>query len=90
MSDAIGWASSALLLVTLLIQIRAQWRARHTESVSPWLFVGQLGANLGFVVYSVQVDSAVFIVTNTALAMVAVTGLATLLLHRRRERARAR
>lgn len=84
----IGWASSATLLVTLLIQIRRQWRARRTEGVSAWLFLGQLAANLGFVVYSALLGNWVFLVTNAVLAAIALAGLLVLVEHRRRERAR--
>jgi uncharacterized protein with PQ loop repeat len=89
MTELIGWTSSAILLVTLLVQIRAQWHARRTDAVSPWLFLGQIAANLGFVVYSALVGNAVFVVTNVALAFVAIAGAAVLYLHRRRERALA-
>ena len=89
MTELIGWASSAILLVTVLVQIRAQWHARRTEAVSPWLFIGQLAANLGFVAYSALVGNAVFIVTSAALAAVAIAGWVVLVVHRRRERALA-
>lgn len=87
-TELIGWASSATLLVTLLIQIRRQWRARRTEGVSIWLFLGQLAANIGFIVYSALLGSWVFIVTNAVLAATAIGGLVVLVVHRRRERAR--
>jgi uncharacterized protein with PQ loop repeat len=87
MTELIGWTSSGILLVTLLVQVRKQWKARRTEAVSPWLFLGQLAANLGFVAYSVLVGNAVFVVTNSLLAVVAVTGFVVLQIHRRRERA---
>ena len=83
MTTAIGWASSVVLLVTILIQVHRQWHARHTEAVSPWLFVGQLAADLGFVVYSAMLHSTVFIVTNIALAIASLVGLAVLLYARR-------
>jgi MtN3 and saliva related transmembrane protein len=89
MTELIGWTSSAILLVTLLVQVRAQWRARRTEAVSPWLFVGQLAANLGFIVYSALLGNAVFVVTNAVLACVSVAGWIVLVVHRRRERALA-
>lgn len=89
MTELIGWTSSAILLVTLLVQVRAQWKARRTEAVSPWLFIGQLAANLGFVVYSALLGNAVFVVTNVVLACVSIGGWIVLVVHRRRERALA-
>ena len=86
MTQALGWTSSGILLVTLLIQVRAQWRARRTEAVSPWLFIGQLTANLGFIIYSALLGNAVFVFTNAALACVSLTGLVVLGVHRKRER----
>ena len=74
MVDAVGWASSAVLLATILAQIHKQWRARSSEGVSKWLFVGQSAASLGFVVYSRLVDNWVFVVTNALLLIAGVTG----------------
>jgi uncharacterized protein with PQ loop repeat len=74
MTELIGWASSLVLLGTILIQIRRQWHARHPEAVSPYLFVGPLAANLGFILYSALLGSTVFVVTNTALALAAIAG----------------
>ena len=73
-SALIGWAASCVLLLTLGRQVWVQWQRRSTEGVSSWLFVGQISASLGFVAYSWLVDDAVFIVTNSAIAMTAVAG----------------
>ena len=83
--QAIGWAASFILFITILSQIRAQWRAKRTESVSPWLFIGQLTADAGFVVYSALMHDWVFIVTNAVLAVTAIVGWVVLVVHRRRE-----
>jgi MtN3 and saliva related transmembrane protein len=85
--ELIGWLSSLTLFVTLLIQIRRQWRARRTEGVSPWLFLGQLAANVGFIVYASLIGARVFVVTASLLAATAITGFIVLRVHRRRERA---
>src|SRR5688572_7726834 len=50
--EAVGWLSSALLVATLVHQVRKQWKSGHSEGVSRWLFIGQLAASVGFVVYS--------------------------------------
>jgi uncharacterized protein with PQ loop repeat len=88
MTALIGWLSSLVLLVTILIQVRRQWHARHTEGVSPWLFVGQLAANVGFVVYSWLLGSVVFVVTNVALALTSIVGLVVLRSSRKDQRRR--
>ncbi|WP_132999234.1 hypothetical protein [Luteimonas arsenica] len=86
--DIIGWAASAILLATLSRQIVTQWRDKDAKGVSRWLFVGQIAASTGFVVYSWLLDNWVFIVTNALILLTAVVGEAGLLL-RRRQAARA-
>jgi MtN3 and saliva related transmembrane protein len=83
MVDAIGWASSFVLLATILTQIHKQWRSRSSEGVSKWLFVGQTAASLGFTVYSWLVDNWVFVVTNALLLVAGVTGFLMTLHYRR-------
>ena len=73
-ADFIGWSSSAVLLATLARQVFVQWRERSTRGVSGWLFVGQLVASTGFLIYSVLVDNWVFVFTNAALLITAVVG----------------
>lgn len=86
--DAIGWASSMMLLVTLAGQIVRQWRARSIEGVSWLLFVGQIAASLGFVTYSVLIGNRVFIVTNSLILATAVCGQLVYLHQRRTRRTR--
>lgn len=89
----IGWASSVILLLTVAVQIRKQWKAGTSEGVSKWLFLGQVGAEVGFVVYSWLVGNWVFVFTNLALLVENLVGFALVLRHRRRaavtEQARA-
>jgi len=73
-SEAIGWASSAVLLATLVTQMLKQWRARSARGVSRWLFVGQATSSLGFLIYSALVDNRVFVVTNAVLLVSALVG----------------
>jgi MtN3 and saliva related transmembrane protein len=76
--DWLGWGASALLIVTLLHQIRTQLRSRDTKAVSPWLFAGQSAASVGFICYSAMLDNLVFIVTNSLILATAVFGQAAL------------
>lgn len=87
-TDLIGWLSSAVLLATLVRQVRKQWREGSSEGVSRWLFVGQIAASAGFVVYSALVANWVFVVTNALILCDAVVGLVIVLHHRRRAQAR--
>lgn len=83
MVDAIGWASSFVLLLTIGKQVVKQWKERHTGQagqaggVSKWLFLGQIAASAGFVVYSALLQNWVFVVTNALLLVAAVFGAVT-------------
>lgn len=73
-ADWLGWAASAVLLMTLGRQVYVQWRERSTQGLSSWLFVGQVTASVGFTVYSWLVGNWVFVFTNIALLVTAITG----------------
>lgn len=88
-TDAIGWLSSAILLATLGRQVVKQWREGSSEGVSRWLFVGQVAASTGFVIYSALVANWVFVVTNALILVDALAGLLIVRRHRRRARAAA-
>lgn len=74
--DLLGWASSIVLLATIIGQIHKQWKAQSAEGVSSWLFVGQTAASAGFTVYSALVKNWVFTITNAALLVSALVGCA--------------
>ena len=69
MTDIIGWASSIILLLTLIKQVYKQWKDGEVEGISSWLFVGQLFASIGFTVYSYLVGNWVFTITNGLLTI---------------------
>lgn len=73
--DLIGWASSIILLLTLIKQVYKQWKDGETEGVSKWLFIGQLFASIGFTVYSYMVENWVFTVTNAILTINNIIGI---------------
>jgi MtN3 and saliva related transmembrane protein len=75
MNEIIGWLSSGILLLTLIIQIHKQWALRTRKGVSEWLFIGQLATSIGFVIYSIGTANTVFIVTNSLLAVSAMVGI---------------
>lgn len=75
MTELIGWASSLILLATLIKQVYKQWRDGSSEGISKWLFVGQLAASTGFVIYSYLVESWVFLVTNSLLTINNIIGI---------------
>ena len=85
MVDLIGWASSALLVATIAKQVHTQWREGSSKGVSNWLFLGQLAASGGFLVYSALVHSWVFVVTNALMVVNALAGYAVVRIHRHRE-----
>jgi uncharacterized protein with PQ loop repeat len=75
MIEVIGWASSLILLATLIKQVYKQWSEGTSEGISKWLFVGQLAASVGFVIYSYLVGSWVFMVTNFLLTLNNIIGI---------------
>ena len=83
-TDALGWISSAILVVTIAKQVHKQWRSGTSEGVSKWLFIGEIAASVGFTVYSFLVRNWVFVVTNALMLCNALAGIAIVYLHRRR------
>ena len=83
-AEVIGWVSSGILLLTLARQVVTQWRSEATAGVSRWLFIGQLAASTGFALYSWLLGNWVFLITNVALLLTALTGEAIYLRNRRR------
>ncbi len=84
-TDAIGWVSTAILVVTIGRQAWSQWKDGSTEGQSKWLFVGQLAASAGFVAYSFLLDNTVFVVSNLFLLVIAAVGQVLYIRNRRRE-----
>ncbi len=85
-SEAIGWFSSFILVLTIGKQVHKQWKSGSSEGVSKWLFVGQITASTGFTIYSLMVRNWVFVVTNALLLLSAVLGILIVFMHRRAER----
>ncbi|MEO8043212.1 MAG: hypothetical protein ABI646_11420 [Acidobacteriota bacterium] len=75
MIEVIGWASSLILLATLVKQVYKQWAEGTSDGISKWLFIGQLAASVGFTVYSYLVGSWVFMVTNILLTVNNIIGI---------------
>lgn len=73
--EILGWASSLILLATLVKQVHKQWKDRTSEGISQLLFIGQLAASIGFAVYSFATGSWVFVFTNTALTINNIIGI---------------
>jgi lipid-A-disaccharide synthase-like uncharacterized protein len=72
-----------VLLATIVYQVHRQWTAHDNGGVSRFLYVGQILASTGFLVYSVSVADWVFVITN---ALLLVTALAGIAIHARNER----
>ncbi|MCP3135724.1 PQ-loop repeat-containing protein [Pyxidicoccus xibeiensis] len=87
-SEAIGWFSSFILVLTIGKQVYKQWKSGSSEGVSKWLFVGQITASVGFTIYSLMVRNWVFVVTNALLLLSALLGIVIVFKHRHAERRR--
>ena len=88
MTEAVGWLSSVILLVTIGKQVHKQWHDESSEGVSKWLFIGQMAASLGFTVYSWLVRNWVFVVTNALMVLNGLVGLVITMRHRRHRAAK--
>jgi len=75
MIEIIGWASSIILLLTLVKQVYKQWSEGSSEGISKWLFIGQLLASIGFTIYSYSVGNWVFTITNGLLTINNIIGI---------------
>ena len=73
-TEAIGWFSNLLLLLTMGKQVVTQWKSGSTMGVSSWLFIGQLATSTGFVTYSWLLGNWVFVFSNALLIVVAIVG----------------
>lgn len=85
MTEALGWVSSLILVMTIAKQVYKQWKEGSSEGVSKWLFIGQMSASLGFTIYSWLVSNWVFVATNAVMLLNGLAGLLIVLHHRRRE-----
>jgi uncharacterized protein with PQ loop repeat len=90
LTEAVGWVSSVILVLTIAKQVYKQWQEDSSEGVSKWLFVGQMAASLGFTIYSWLVSNWVFVVTNAVMLVNGLLGLLIVIHHRRRARAQAK
>ena len=84
-TESIGWAAAFILLLTIGRQVYTQWRERSTQGMSRWLFIGQLVASGGFVIYSWLLGNWVFVVTNVLMLATAGIGQWIYLSNKRRE-----
>jgi MtN3 and saliva related transmembrane protein len=74
MTELVGWLSALILACTISGQVYTQWRTKSCKGVSSWLFIGQVFASLGFVIYSLLLDNWVFVLTNTFNLFAALVG----------------
>jgi MtN3 and saliva related transmembrane protein len=74
LADLVGWASTAVLLATIGRQVYSQWKSKATAGVSRWLFIGQISASIGFIIYSSLLHNWIFIVSNIAMIITAIVG----------------
>jgi uncharacterized protein with PQ loop repeat len=74
MTELIGWMAATVLLATMGRQVYSQWRDGTSQGVSKWLFIGQLTASSGFVMYSWQLGNWVFVATNLLMLLTAGIG----------------
>lgn len=84
--SAIGVASSCILVLTIGKQVFKQYKEGKSEGVSKWLFLGQMTASGGFLLYSWLKRDWVFIATNGVMLLNGLAGYLIVLHHRRNEK----
>jgi uncharacterized protein with PQ loop repeat len=82
---SLGLIAATVLLLTIGGQVFTEWRDRSTRGLSRWLFIGQLTASIGFVIYSWLLGNWVFVVTNLLILATAGIGQWIYLFNKRRE-----
>lgn len=73
--EVIGWVSSFILILTLSVQIKKQYREKTSQGVSRYLFLGQVCSEVGFVIYSLMIENWIFMATNIILLIENFIGL---------------
>lgn len=84
--EFVGWSASAVLVLTIVTQVYRQWQLGSSKGVSKWLFIGQMMASSGFLLYSWLIHDVVFLFTNALMMMSAAVGLSIVLWHRMKRR----
>ena len=72
--NLVGWGSTLILIATLGAQIAREIASGKANNISPWLFVGQCAASMGFLIYSALVGNPVFVVSNALILVTALIG----------------
>jgi MtN3 and saliva related transmembrane protein len=80
--EFVGWSASAVLVLTIVTQVYRQWQQGSSKGVSKWLFIGQITASGGFLLYSWLIHDLVFLFTNALMMMSATVGLGIVFWHR--------
>jgi MtN3 and saliva related transmembrane protein len=83
-TDAIGWTSTVVLLATIGRQVYSQWKSKASAGVSRCLFVGQIGASVGFTIYSYLLHNCVFLISNVPMIVTAIAGESIYISNRKR------
>ena len=85
----LGWLADSILLITLFAQMRKNWKEHRLKGVNPLLYYGQALASLCFAVYSLTINSWVFVVTNILGYVAAIVGIYLVHRYRKPEKAYA-
>lgn len=71
----LGWLASGILLITLFAQVSKNWQEKKLKGVNPLLYYGQAVASLCFALYSITINSWVFVFTNILSLLSAIIGI---------------
>ncbi len=84
MTDIIGWIGSGLVFMTISYQVWKQWQSKSTKGISPWLYAGQLVANVFLGTYSIIEETWVFFASNILVFLSSAVGLGIYIHHKKK------
>ena len=79
-----GWASSIILLVTLVRQVYTQWRTHQRLGYPSGSLSASAPHRSGYIVYSFLLHNWVYVSSNIAILITAIVGEGLYLRNRRR------
>jgi MtN3 and saliva related transmembrane protein len=71
----LGWLAATILVITLFVQVKKNWQEKKLKGINPLLYWGQAAASLLFALYSLSINSWVFVVANAVAMISAMVGI---------------
>jgi MtN3 and saliva related transmembrane protein len=86
LTEAVGWASTPLLLATIGRPVYSEWRSKATAGLSHGYSSDKSRASSGFTIYCILLHNWVFLFSNVAMLVMGITGEVIYISNRRPRR----